>query len=128
MPTNSASYTPAHHQNYVTKAGQSIPVYYDIAGSQKIYAQVYIDGKQPIQNGYLDLLNQQVQTLNGTYNIGQRVSAESVALVLNGFGPATVLGVLVSTASGSGFAQYCDPSAINIPYFPASGVSVVVVS
>ncbi len=126
MLTSGVGLAPAQIQRYTTLSGQQIPVAFDYAEQQLIYCQVFIDSKQTIQNGYNTVLSNIISNLNGSFNIGQRVSSEIIANQLQSFNSATVLGALVSTTNGN-YGQYADPSVLSIPYFSPSGISVVMV-
>jgi hypothetical protein len=125
LPTSGINFQPAQSQNYVTQSGQNFPVFYDFCGYQQIYATVYIDANKVIQNGYQSVLQNVFTSYNSQMGIGQRVSAEQLSLALSNFQPATVLGVTLSLASGTGYGQAVQPGFNNIPFFSASGIYVV---
>jgi hypothetical protein len=125
LPTSGVNFQPAFHENFVTLAGQNFPVFYDLAGTQEIYAKVFVDQNQVLQNGYQIVLRNTILALNGNFGIGQRVSSEVVSVALQNFQPATILGVLLSLTSGGTYGMDVQPSFNSIPFFLASGIQIV---
>ncbi len=125
LPTSGALFQPALNENYVTLAGQNFPVFYDLAGTQQIFAKVYVDQNKVLQNGYQIVLRDKVLQLNSSFAIGERVSSEIVSVQLQNFEPATILGVTLSLASGGTYGLDVQPSFNSIPFFMASGIQIV---
>lgn len=125
LPTSGGLFSPARSQNYVTQAGQSFPVSYDLAIQQQIFAQVYVDQNKIINNGFLSLIQNTLVGLNGSLGLGQRVSSEIASLAFAGFTPATILAVLLSPTSGGPYGPAVQPSINSIPFFAPSGIQVI---
>jgi len=126
MPTSGTNFAPSQVQGYTTQAGQNFPVYYDFCTYQQIFATVYVDANKTLQNGYANIVQNALTSLNGTFQIGQRVSSEQVLNAFPvGFNPCTILGLSLATSIGGTYGQAVQPSINSIPYFTASGILIV---
>ena len=126
LPTSGTGFQPAYTQNYVTQAGQSFPVNFDVCQYQQIFATVYIDSTKVQQNGYASLLFNTLTNLNNQFPIGQRVSSEQLSVALAGFTQAGILGVTLSLSSGGPYGQFVQPNSFSIPFLASGGIYLVV--
>lgn len=84
----------ASHQTYTSLAGQSIPIYYDVAAAQQIYVKVYYDPNTVTATGF----QTDIQTIvaSTVWGIGKTVTAAAIDIALDGFQYALVKGSQVS--------------------------------
>ena len=81
-------------QNYITKAGQTIPINFDYGGTEDIYVKVTYDDSQPTQAGFETLIKDAIMTLIPV--LGTTQSTAIVMASLQGFQYATILTAEVS--------------------------------
>jgi len=124
LPTSGVGLVPSITQYYTTLAGQQFPVKYDYAGSQQIFVKVTIDSSKNVTNGYIDTLRSTITLLNGSFEIGQRISSEIIASQVSSFSSATILGTAVCLTSGGTYGNYVDVNAFNIPLINTSGILI----
>jgi hypothetical protein len=84
-------------QNYITLAGQEIPVFYNIAVAQDIWVKVYYDDTKPFLAGFDTVVKQNIVQSQSSFLPGQEVTSQFLSEnPLRDFQLATLTGVEVS--------------------------------
>ena len=112
-------------QNWITQAGQVIPVNYFSSTTSPFYVRVHYSSNKPILPGYDTEIQALVVSLNNYVSIGQFISAEWITqTVLLNFTLATITGVEVSL-DGITWGYEAQVDADAIPVFTTGHTYVV---
>ncbi len=110
-------------QQYITLAGQSIPVYYNIATEQEIFVQVWYDEDAEFQVGFETVIAETIMATALTIPIGQEVTAQYFSEALSNFQLATITGVEVSS-DGYVWARFITIDANKYATVPTANTTV----
>ena len=111
-------------QNFVTLAGQSIPIYYDQAVLGYVWVKVYVNQNYTQQQGFQYQIQAAITSLANLVQIGQPITAEFVSQAFNNFVYCTINGVAVSS-DGINYSRVVNMAANAVPTFSGSYVSIV---
>jgi hypothetical protein len=114
----------AFSENWITKSGQNIPIFYDVATNQPVYIKVYYDPALPVSSGFNVLLQAAIVALGANLSIGQSVSSQFISEGILGFPYCTVTGVTVS-ADNITFSREALVNATSVGQILTANVSVL---
>ncbi len=111
-------------QNFVTLAGQNIPIYYDQAVLGYVWVKVYVNQNYTQKQGFQYQIQAAITSLANLVQIGQPITAEFVSQAFNNFVYCTINGVAVSS-DGINYSRVVNMAANAVPTFSGSYVSIV---
>ena len=114
---------------YYTDAGQAMTVNYEKAVAQNVYVNVQYVNSSNVPVNIETLVENVIMALNGTFQIGAKISTIPIYQAFNGFNAAQILGVNLSlTSTGGPYSQTVTMNANAYPVFTAANITVTAVS
>jgi hypothetical protein len=113
----------AHTQTWLSAAGQSIPVKYDVAANQTAYVKVFYDDTETFDPGMAELIKDIVVAHQNDMKIGETLTAQEVCAWFADFSYGTIVTAEVSL-NGSTWADIVYFDADSIPLFSVANVTV----
>lgn len=114
---------------FYTSVGQAMTVNYEQAVAQDVYVNVQYVASTNVPVNIETLVENVIMALNGTFQIGAKITTIPLYQAFNGFSAAQILGINLSlTSTGGPYSQTVTMNANAYPVFTADNISVTAVS